>query len=431
MKTKFILLLLLGLCTQLLVAQEKSQVNAPDATTRALSVINNPDDQFIGAADGDAWVQCEAHVCFSTGVAVRIYVPSDAGTTGTSQHKVVAQSINKRYYATASQLLITFGTTAPNPTTGVTVENLGYVGATSSYCDKKGFPIKNQNVYEVSQAHTTNYNGNSNTLHDASACFNYPNFASLANYYNSQNGSYLDIPVSCSGCIEEGENPNDDDDGPGAGTSLDAANQELDDITLDPLDGDGGINPGGGFGTGVSLDGILTPAVDGSDGDGSIGVGIDFDIIKKLGEDVDVIGGAGFAYLPTPFYSESRLATGEIQTTRGKVNLSSVIIPAQLRYHFSDQVSLALGAQANIPVGENEDVTQVSREPQSEADLLIGSKDTETETGFDLIGTLGVRIGESLSLTGNYGYVLSPIQPQDFESESRIGAGLLYRFPQK
>ncbi|TXC75251.1 hypothetical protein [Luteibaculum oceani] len=195
-------------------------------------------------ADGQEWTQCAAFTCSIKGVSLAIYVPWDASTTGSTTYKVVAYTVNIKYYATADQVLNEFGTTgAPE------VDDwIGYIpsGYATTYCDKNGFPIVDQVVYEVTKPNPNNYNGNTNELHASGVCFDYDSYTNLANHYNLYNNSYLDVPTSCSeGCLQGGSNPNGG--GTGTGGPTNAANQEIDDITLDPIDEDGGVKPGGGL----------------------------------------------------------------------------------------------------------------------------------------------------------------------------------------
>lgn len=197
-------------------------------------------------ADGDPWVQCLAHTCRIKGVKLELYVPSDAVTTGSTTYKISAWSINISYYATASQVIAEFGSTGASEVS----DWIGYVSAGSgmSYCDKNGHPIYDQVVYEVTKANPNNYNGNTNELHASGACFNYDTFTALANHYNAYNGTFTDVPTSCvEGCVSGGGIDNGD---PGSGSNgTNAAGEEIDDITLDPIDEDGGgISPGGNGG---------------------------------------------------------------------------------------------------------------------------------------------------------------------------------------
>ncbi len=197
-------------------------------------------DGDIRIADGQEWTMCAGYVCKSKGVKLEIYVPWDAGTTGSTTYKISSWSVNISYYATADQVIAEFGTTgAPE------VDDwIGYISSSSglTYCDKNGFPIVNQVVYEVTKANPNNYNGNTNELHASGACFDYDSYTSLASHYNGYNGTYADVPTSCpGGCLEGGDNPDD----PITGGNFNAANEEIDDISLEPTDGDGGIIGGG------------------------------------------------------------------------------------------------------------------------------------------------------------------------------------------
>lgn len=194
-------------------------------------------------ADGEPWVQCLGHVCSIKGVKLEIHVPFDAVTTGSTTYKVLSYSISIKYYATASQVLAEFGSTGASEVD----DWIGYVSASSGikYCDKNGYPIVDQVVYEIHKTNPNNYNGNTNELHASGACLNYGTYTSLAIHYNSYNNSYLDVPTSCvEGCVGGGGVDGGD---PGSGSNgTNAAGQTIDDITLDPIDGDGGISPGGG-----------------------------------------------------------------------------------------------------------------------------------------------------------------------------------------
>ncbi len=200
----------------------------------------NPYGNQNKAADGDGWTQCVNFTCRIKGSQVGIYVPSDAATTGSTQYKVVAYSTPIKYYATAAQVINEFGTTG-----AAEVDDwIGYISSSdqAKYCDKNGFPIQNQVVYEVTKTNPNNYNGNTNTLHASGVCFDYNNYTNLANHYNAYNGGYADLPTSCSeGCMEGGSNPNT----PFGGGNVNAANEEIDDITLDPVDDDDPIGGGG------------------------------------------------------------------------------------------------------------------------------------------------------------------------------------------
>ncbi|MGB0167517.1 MAG: hypothetical protein ACPF8V_11750, partial [Luteibaculum sp.] len=62
-------------------------------------------------ADGQEWTQCASFTCSIKGVNLAMYVPWDATTTGSTTYKIVAYSVNIKYYATADQVLNEFGTT--------------------------------------------------------------------------------------------------------------------------------------------------------------------------------------------------------------------------------------------------------------------------------------------------------------------------------
>jgi len=196
------------------------------------------------AADGEPWTQCLSQVCHIKGVKLELYVPSDAITTGSTTYKVASYSINIQYYATASQVLAEFGTTGASEVS----DWIGYISSASgiSYCDKNGHPIVNQVVYEVTKTNPNDYYGETNELHASGACFNYGTYTALATHFNSHKRSTDNaVPTSCvEGCVGGG---GIDPDHPGGGGGTNAAGQEIDDITLDPLDEDGGgISPGGG-----------------------------------------------------------------------------------------------------------------------------------------------------------------------------------------
>lgn len=197
--------------------------------------------------DGEAWKKCVSIVCRKKGVRLEILVPHDAITTGSTTHKILAYSDKISYYATASQVRAEFGTTAAPEVS----DRIGYVSAASvtlgsKYCDKNGHLIYDQVVYEVSKTNPINYNGNTNLLHNSYACLDFDTYIALANLYNRYNGSFADVPTSCfEGCIEGGGGIDHDD--PGDSFPTNAAGQEIDDITLYPLDEDGGgISPSGG-----------------------------------------------------------------------------------------------------------------------------------------------------------------------------------------
>ena len=199
--------------------------------------ITPDNQQKIG--DSEPWSQCATYVCFSKGIKVVLFVPSDAMTTGSTSYKVSAYSIPIKYYATASQVIAEFGSTGASEVD----DWIGYISSSNSakYCDKNGFPIVNQVVYEVTKTNPINYNGYTNVLHASGACFDYNNFTALANHYNSYNNSFLDVPNTCTdGCLEGGSNPDTPFGGSGA---TNAANETIDDITLDPT---GGSSSGGG-----------------------------------------------------------------------------------------------------------------------------------------------------------------------------------------
>lgn len=195
------------------------------------------------AADGEPWTQCLSQVCHIKGVKLELYVPSDAITTGSTTYKVASYSINIQYYATASQVLAEFGTTGASEVS----DWIGYISSASgiTYCDKNGHLIVDQIVYEVTKTNPNDYYGETNELHASGACFNYGTYTALATHFNSHKGSTDNaVPTSCvEGCVGGG---GIDPDHPGGGGGTNAAGQEIDDITLDPIDGDGGVSPGGG-----------------------------------------------------------------------------------------------------------------------------------------------------------------------------------------